>query len=71
MNGVSVSSTRTGAIVQRKLRPRLRISAPGSRPDSQRIWKPLQMPITSPPSRAKRTMLSMTGEKRASAPARR
>jgi hypothetical protein len=29
------------------------------------------MPITSPPSRAKRTMLSMTGEKRASAPARR
>ena len=29
-------------------------SAPGSRPASQRIWKPLQMPSTGPPSPAKR-----------------
>ena len=33
-----------------ELQPRLRISAPGSRPASTRIWKPLQMPSTSPPS---------------------
>ena len=46
-------------------------SAPGSRPASVRTWKPLQMPITGPPARAKSCTASMTGEKRASAPGRR
>src|ERR1019366_9335434 len=49
------------------LSPALRISAPGSRPASVRIWKPLQMPSTSPPPSAKRFTDCMTGEKRASA----
>ena len=46
-------------------------SAPGSSPASHSTWKPLQMPSTSPPWRAKRSTSSMIGEKRASAPARR
>ncbi len=44
---------------------------PGSRPASHRTWNPLQTPSTSPPSRAKRSTSSMTGEKRAIAPTRR
>ena len=52
VKGVSVFSTRTWTGLQMYFRPALRISAPGSRPDSQRIWKPLQMPITSPPASA-------------------
>ena len=43
-------------------------SAPGSRPASHRTWKPLQMPSTRPPRRAKRSTSSITGEKRAMAP---
>ena len=46
-------------------------SAPGSRPASHRTWKPLQMPSTGPPSRANSATASITGEKRAIAPARR
>ena len=44
---------------------------PGSSPDSQRIWKPLQMPRTSPPSAANLRTDSMTGENFAIAPVRR
>jgi hypothetical protein len=46
-------------------------SAPDSSAASHRTWKPLQMPSTSPPWRAKRSTSSMTGAKRAIAPARR
>ena len=46
-------------------------SAPGSRPASHSTWNPLQIPSTSPPSRAKRSTAPMTGEKRAIAPTRR
>ena len=49
----------------------LRMSAPGSRPDSVRIWKPLQMPRTSPPRPANASTACMIGEKRAMAPQRR
>ena len=46
-------------------------SAPGSRPASQRTWKPLQMPSTGPPLAANSPTASIAGEKRAIAPARR
>ena len=46
-------------------------SAPGSRPASQRTWNPLQMPSTSPPSRANSSTSVITGANRAIAPARR
>ena len=49
VNGVSVCSTRTWTCSQRYFSPRLRSIAPGSRPASSRIWKPLQMPSTGPP----------------------
>ena len=38
---------------QTNVRWSLRISAPGSRCDSQRIWKPLQMPSTGRPARGR------------------
>ncbi len=46
-------------------------TAPGSRPASSRIWKPLQMPTTCPPRWANLRTSSMMGEKRAMAPTRR
>src|SRR5678810_132463 len=46
----------------------LRRSAPGSRPASTRIWKPLQNPATCPPRAANFLISSMIGEKRAIAP---
>ncbi len=46
-------------------------SAPGSSPASVSTWKPLQIPTTGPPDRAKSATASITGEKRASAPGRR
>ena len=49
VNGVSVCSTRRWTCSQRNFSPRLRSIAPGSRPASSRIWKPLQMPSTGPP----------------------
>ena len=51
--------------------PRLRIRAPGNSPASTRIWKPLQMPNTRPPSAAKCLTALMTGENLAMAPQRR
>jgi hypothetical protein len=44
---------------------------PGRSPASQRIWKPLQMPRTRPPSAAKSATAAIAGEKRAIAPQRR
>ena len=46
-------------------------SAPGSRPASHSTWNPLQMPSTSPPRAAKRSISPITGAKRAIAPTRR
>ena len=56
---------------QTNLRWSLRISAPGSRCDSQRIWKPLQMPSTGSPPWAADTTSVITGAKREIAPQRR
>ena len=53
------------------LRWSLRIRAPGSRWDSQRIWKPLQMPSTGIPLLAASTTSVITGAKREMAPHRR
>ena len=49
----------------------LRIRAPGSRWDSQRIWKPLQMPSTGSPRPAASMTSVITGENREMAPQRR
>ena len=52
VNGVSGFSTTTSTWRQTKRSESFGSSAPGSRPASQRTWKPLQMPSTGPPSRA-------------------
>ena len=54
---------------QTNVRWSLRIRAPGSRCDSHRIWKPLQMPSTGMPPLAAAMTSVMTGAKRAIAPA--
>jgi hypothetical protein len=46
---VSARSTRRSTWRQTKRSVLFGSSAPGSRPASQRIWKPLQMPRTGPP----------------------
>ena len=71
MNGVAVVCTTRSTWRQTNRRSLLGSSAPGSSPASQRIWKPLQMPSTGPPSRANAMTDSITGEKRAIDPARR
>ena len=64
-------STRAAGRGRRSAGPALRTSAPGSRPASQRIWKPLQMPSTGRPRSAAATTSSMIGAGLAMAPARR
>ena len=71
MTGVCVVSTRRCTFRQTNRSDRFRISAPGNSPDSQRIWKPLQMPSTGPPRAAKPLISSITGANRAIAPHRR
>ena len=71
MNGVSVCSMRTQMCSQWNFRSRLRSIAPGSSPASSSTWKPLQMPRTGPPRRAKSVTAVMIGENRAIAPVRR
>ena len=68
---MSVRSTMRSTGLETKLSPAFRISAPGRRWLSQRIWNPLQMPSTGPPSAAWRCTACMTGLNRAMAPARR
>ena len=68
-DAVEATTRRTGS--HRKRSRPFFCSAPGSRPASVSTWKPLQMPITGPPARAKSATASITGEKRASAPGRR
>ena len=53
VNGVSVRSTTEPTSRQTKERDALGRRAPGRRPASVRIWKPLQIPSTSPPVSAK------------------
>ena len=48
VKGVSAFSTLTWTGLQTYFKPTLRISAPGSNPDSHKIWKPLQMPKHQP-----------------------
>jgi hypothetical protein len=71
VNAESATSTRVVTSSQTKCSDRLRTSAPGSSPISQRTWKPLQVPMTSFPFRASFTTLGMIGENRAIAPHRR
>ena len=74
---VSVLSTTSSWSRQMKCRWSFLIIEPGSRCDSVRIWKPLQMPSTGRPSAspsgppAAVATASITGAKRAIAPARR
>ncbi len=71
VKGESVVPATRGTSRQMKRSPRLRMSAPGSSPDSTRIWKPLQTPRTRPPSCANLRTAFMTGENLAMAPQRR
>ncbi len=69
VKGVSALTTSTSTCRQTNRRPALGSSAPGSSPASQSTWKPLQIPSTGPPPRAYSLTDSITGEKRAMAPA--
>ena len=71
VKGVAVDSTVTVTSAQTNSSWRFGASTPGSSPASQRIWKPLQMPSTGPPSAANAADGSITGAKRAIAPQRR
>ena len=71
MKGVRVDSTMTGTSAQTNSSWRFGRNTPGSSPASQRIWNPLQMPITGPPSSANARTASITGAVRAIAPQRR
>jgi GMP synthase-like glutamine amidotransferase len=71
VHGVRVFSMRNFWSLQTNLRWSLRISAPGSRWDSQRIWKPLQIPRTGRPLPAASITSVITGENREMAPHRR
>jgi len=71
VNGESVVAVFRKMCSQRNWSERLRISAPGNSPASQRIWKPLQMPSTSPPLAANPCTASITGLNLAMAPVRR
>ena len=64
-------STFRVTVRQTKSSPALRISAPGRRPVSQRIWKPLQTPITGAPAFALSMTARMIGDFAAIAPALR
>ena len=68
---VSSRSTRTWTGWDRNFTVRLRSMAPGRRPASCRIWKPLQIPRTGPPFLANSPTARITGLKRAIAPVRR
>ena len=71
VQGVRVFSIRRRWSRQTNLRWSLRVSAPGSRWDSQRIWKPLQMPSTGIPRSAAAITSVITGANREIAPQRR
>ena len=71
VQALSALSTRRTWSVHRNLRWSFWIIDPGSRCDSVRIWKPLQIPRTGIPPFAAVMTSPMTGAKRAMAPARR
>jgi hypothetical protein len=68
VKGERVVSTRRCTSKLRKRREVVPEEGPGRRPLSQSTWKPLQMPTTGPPARAKAFTASMTGERWAMAP---
>src|SRR5678816_362521 len=71
VNTVSVRTTTRSTGFDTKESPALRISAPGSRCASHRIWNPLQTPTTAPPDLACSDTACITGLNRAMAPERR
>ena len=71
VNGLSVRTTSSSTWRKTNLSEAFGSSAPGSSPASHSTWKPLQMPSTSPPSRANSATSAITGANRAIAPARR
>ena len=68
---LAVVSTFSPTGLQTKLRPALRIRAPGRSPVSVSTWKPLQMPSTGTPRPAASATARMIGERAAMAPERR
>ena len=71
VHAVRVLSTRSRWSWHTNFIRSLRTSAPGSRCDSQRIWKPLQIPSTGRPCSAPATISVISGENREIAPQRR
>ena len=71
VNGVSVLLDRQRDVAADELERRFERSTPGSRPASQRIWKPLQTPSTRPPAPAKAGDGAHHRRERAIAPQRR
>ena len=71
VHAVEVLSTRRRWSRQMKSPWSLRTRPPGSRWDSTRIWKPLQMPSTGIPALAASMTSLMIGERAAIAPQRR
>jgi hypothetical protein len=71
VKAVWLFSTLSGTSRQMKWRLALRIRAPGSRPASVRIWKPLQTPSTATPRPAESATARITGDRAAIAPERR
>jgi hypothetical protein len=71
VQAVPAFSTRSRWSRQTKCRWSFLTIAPGSRCDSHRIWKPLQIPSTGSPPRAASTTLTIIGANREIAPARR
>jgi hypothetical protein len=71
VNGVSSRSTSTPTSRHTNDSETFGRSVPGRRPASQRIWNPLQIPSTGPPSDANSATAAIAGAKRAIAPQRR
>ncbi len=70
-NAASFDTTSRSTWRNRNRRLSLFSSAPGRSRASHSTWNPLQMPSTGPPAAANSATASITGEKRAMAPARR
>ncbi len=71
MNGLSIRMTSSSTWRKMNFSETFGRSAPGSRWASHSTWNPLQIPSTSPPSRANSSTSAITGANRAIAPARR
>src|SRR5580704_17383747 len=71
VNGPTARTTSSSTCRKTNFKETFGRSAPGSKPASHSTWNPLQMPSTSPPSRANSSTSAITGANRAIAPARR